>query len=184
MTVSKIRLTFVSCALMLSSSITAYANGTFFDQRALGASAIQSMTGYIPTDYSQTTFQENTQNLFKYALNDFHAGNFADASRNLHDILVTHPNDPYANYYMGLTKSELGNHRKAIKHLMVSKTYFPNDPQVYSALGSSFAAEGKHDEARLVLDDLEHLSTICANICETASDIDIAKNNIENALLK
>lgn len=181
MTFTKSCIITVSTLAMMGVSTAALAGNASYGNQGR-SSVVSSMAGTSFANHTPRSFVENIPIQFERALADFNAGNYADASRNFHDILAARPADPYANYFMGLSKQKMGNHRKAIRHLSYSKKVFPNAPQVYAALGTSLVADGRHEQARGLLADLDALDRGCADACASAGDISKAKMHLRAAI--
>src|SRR3954466_9510953 len=69
------------------------------------------------------------------AVSAFENGRFADASSALTNILTRSPDDPDANYYLGMTYFRDGRHRDAIPFLDRATRLSPSKPSAWKALG-------------------------------------------------
>ncbi|MHB8303345.1 MAG: tetratricopeptide repeat protein [Acidobacteriaceae bacterium] len=57
------------------------------------------------------------------------------------------PNYPFGHYLLGLLLLDTGSYRKAIPELEIARRYFPQEAQVYFALGSAYAHVGRKQDA-------------------------------------
>ncbi len=123
----------------------------------------------------------NTNHLLKRGIANYMEGDYRTAAMLLHRALRTNPSEGFANYYMGLTKAKIGNHRDAIKYLARANRVFANAPNSYAALGQSYAELGQVDKAQKVLANLERVKT-CDIGCASASEVEAAKLLIKRAI--
>jgi len=125
----------------------------------------------------------NSNHLLKRGIANYMEGDYSTAAMLLHRALRTNPSEGFANYYMGLTKAKIGNHRDAIKYLARANRVFANAPNSYVALGQSYAELGQVDKAQKVLTNLERVKT-CNVGCASASEVEAAKLLIKRAIGK
>jgi len=57
------------------------------------------------------------------------------------------PNYPFGHYLLGLLLLDTGSYQKAIPELEIARRYFPQEAQVYFALGSAYAHVGRKQDA-------------------------------------
>ena len=123
----------------------------------------------------------NSNHLLKRGIANYMEGDYTTAAMLLHRALRTNPSEGFANYYMGLTKAKIGNHRAAVKYLARANRVFANAPNSYAALGQSYAQLGEVDKARRVLANLDQIKT-CASGCASASEVEAARRVIKSAI--
>lgn len=178
-----LKVSLLGSAIALMAASPAFAGSQESNRTAvLQKNVVTSMPGTSTVGYLGNGFIENAPFQFKRGIHHFKSGNYADASQHFGRILRYSPRDPMANYYMGVSKQKLGNHRKAIRHLKFSRYMFAGVAEVHAALGQSLVAEGRIDEARKVLADIEALDRGCADICKAQGRIDTAKKIMTTAL--
>jgi cellulose synthase operon protein C len=81
-------------------------------------------------------------------------GRVAEAKRYARDAYAVAPDNPKIQYVMGRVRQDEGDLPGAIDLLRKAAEALPQDPAVQMGYARALTAGGRHDEARVVLDQL------------------------------
>jgi Flp pilus assembly protein TadD len=80
-----------------------------------------------------------------------------EARQALEEALGLSPNDEYANYYLGRVEMDSGIYPQALRHLEKCKGEWPNDPDFFLRLATSYLSLRRDSDARLAFSHLQKL---------------------------
>lgn len=170
-------------AVTLAFTVSASANSNHIETPSSYIGSTPTLANVTHTSLSSGYARsENLPYQFNRGMHHFENGDYDSASRAFNRVLRDLPRDPLSNYYMGLSKQQQGNHKKAIKHLAYIHKLYQSSPQVYVALGRSLVADGQLQKAQNLLTDLDDLSAKCGETCSLSVEIDTAKRLLAHEL--
>lgn len=88
------------------------------------------------------------------ASNQWQAGRFEAARRNLQRILVVNPRDPRTMLMLGMVETSLKNYTRAVELLEPIPTLVVRQPESAAALARSYYHTGRKEKARRLLEEL------------------------------
>lgn len=124
----------------------------------------------------------NGRNRIEEGIDALEARNLAVAENIFADILRRYRNDPEANFYMGVTRMDLGKWEDAKKPLEIAVRKKPKHPDPKSRLGVTYAKLGDTTAANAQRAELVKMADACKSACKLSPYIAGGIRMIDEAL--
>lgn len=142
--------------------------------------------GYSPpTDAQPSIWSDGIPNS-RYSMQDgvaaLQAKNLEEAEAIFTEALRYNRNNAEANFYMGVTRMDLGKWEDAKKHLEIAARKKPKHPDPKSRLGVTYAKLGDTAGAYALRADLVKMADACKGACRLSPYISVGIQMIDEAL--
>jgi len=139
----------------------------------------------IKANSKESSTQNDTSgssNNYRKALELSETGRHEEALGYIQEYLSSSPNDAEALNDTGAILHCLGHSDEAINHLVKARNLQPDSAEIIWNLSETYLAAGKATEAMELLDDMDRMGILNADVLNRTADVLLNEGNLVNAL--